>query len=295
MSAFPHHSGRLSDDAMLQSITPEGRDGLINLIEAPEQAVLALDFDGTLSDIVDDPHTARLRPGAESALSRLAHHVGHVVIVTGRPLRDLTGAPGRLPASLLGQLHLMGLYGAELWNPTTARQHIPAPPLALQKVREVLPRVLAQAGAGAGVRVEDKGAALAVHTRQAVDPRAVFDRVRPALLELARRYGLRAEPGRFVVELRAEGQDKGGALSGLLAQRQARTVLYAGDDLADIPAFDAVARHRDAGGSGTLLYSAPARVDEAVPDLAGRADLILNGPRCVTRLLLLLADVLDGA
>ncbi|MFD8222393.1 trehalose-phosphatase [Streptomyces sp. NPDC059697] len=294
MSASRYLSGRLAADAMLQSITQEGRDGLTDLVEDPQQAVLALDFDGTLADIVDDPHKARLRPGADSALSRLARHVGHVVIVTGRPLRDLTGAQGLFPASLLKQLHLIGHYGAELRDPATAKQYIPAPPLALQEVREVLPRLLTQYEADAGVRVEDKGAALAVHTRRAAHPQAAFHQLWPVLLQLAGQYGLKAEPGRLVIELLAAGQDKGGALTGFLTQRQARTVLYAGDDLADIPAFDAVARHRSAGGSGTLLYSAPASADEAIPDLARRADLTVDGPRCITRLLLQLADALDS-
>lgn len=294
MSASRHISDRLAADAMLRPITREGRDGLTDLVADPQQAVLALDFDGTLADIVDDPHQARLRPGADSALARLARHIGHVVIVTGRPLRDLTGAQGLFPAPLLKQLHLMGHYGTELWDPATAQQYTPAPPLALQEVREALPRLLAQHEADAGVRVEDKGAALAVHTRRAAQPQAAFHRLWPVLMQLAAEHGLKAEPGRLVIELRATGQDKGSALTGFLTRRQARTVLYAGDDLADIPAFEAVARHRGAGGSGTLLYSAPARADEAVPHLARRADLTVDGPRCVTRLLLLLADALDG-
>ncbi|MBT2400806.1 hypothetical protein J7E89_33880 [Streptomyces sp. ISL-100] len=131
-----------------------------------------------------------------------------------------------------------------------------------------------------------------MHTRRAAHPQAAFHRLRPALLQLARQYGLKAEPGRLVIELRAAGQDKGGALTSFLTQRQARTVLYAGDDLADIPAFDAVARHRSAGGSGTLLYSAPTSANEAVPDLARRADLTVDGPHCITQLLLL-AEALD--
>ncbi|NUK45842.1 trehalose-phosphatase, partial [Streptomyces lunaelactis] len=44
--------------------TPAGRDGLAALLARPDQAVVALDFDGTLAEIVPDPEQARAHPGA---------------------------------------------------------------------------------------------------------------------------------------------------------------------------------------------------------------------------------------
>ena len=48
--------------------------------------VVGLDFDGTLSPVVDDPEAARLHPGAPGALLELAEVVRAVAVITGRPL-----------------------------------------------------------------------------------------------------------------------------------------------------------------------------------------------------------------
>src|SRR5690349_25110522 len=65
--------------------TVEGRTGFAALLAGPEQALIGLDFDGTLSPIVADPRDARAQPGAVAALRALAPRVGTLAIITGRP------------------------------------------------------------------------------------------------------------------------------------------------------------------------------------------------------------------
>ncbi|MGW7188516.1 trehalose-phosphatase, partial [Streptomyces sp. NPDC054838] len=65
--------------------TAAGREGLEALLRAPRRSVVALDFDGTLADIVPDPDQARAHPDAVPALSALAPEVLSVAVVTGRP------------------------------------------------------------------------------------------------------------------------------------------------------------------------------------------------------------------
>jgi len=64
--------------------------------------------------------------------------------------------------------------------------------------------------------------------------RKLFRRWR-LLFPIAARLGLAAEPGRYVIELRPPGVDKGSALTGLAGERAARSVLFCGDDLGDLP------------------------------------------------------------
>ena len=61
---------------------------------------------------------------------------------------------------------------------------------------------------------------------------------------MADELDLHVEPGKHVLELRAPGSDKGEAIDVLLADSGATTVVYAGDDLGDGAAYDAVERHR---------------------------------------------------
>ncbi len=140
--------------------------------------------------------------------------------------------------------------------------------------------MLAAAAAPDGTYVEDKGAAVAVHTRRTADPQAALDRLRQPLADLARETDLVVEPGRFVLELRPAGGDKGDAVRGLVAEAAAPSVVvFIGDDLGDLAAFDAVDGLRAQGTPGLLVCSGSTEVTA----LAERADLVVDGPDGVVR------------
>ncbi|MCQ0023292.1 trehalose-phosphatase, partial [Streptomyces somaliensis DSM 40738] len=152
--------------------------------------------------------------------------------------------------------------------------------------RAELPGVLERAGAGPGTWIEEKGRAFAVHTRRAADPQGSFDALTGPLADLAARHGLVVEPGRMVLELRPPGADKGRALLEHVRETGAQAVVYAGDDLGDLPAFAAVEELRAAGVPGLLVCSG----SDEVRALAARADLVLDGPAEVVALLAALAE-----
>ncbi|MFD9123927.1 trehalose-phosphatase [Kitasatospora sp. NPDC059571] len=273
--------------------TAAGRDGLAALLAAPAEGVVALDFDGTLAPIVADPDSARAHPEAAAALSALAPHLAAVVVVTGRPAHLAVEYGGFRDVPGLEHLTVLGQYGAERWEARTGELSAPEPPPGVAAVRAALPAVLADEGAPEGTWTEDKGRALAVHTRRTAEPQQAMDRLREPLAALAAAHGLVVEPGRFVLELRPPGVDKGAALTAFLAERPARTVLYAGDDLGDLPAYAAVDERRADGLPGLLVCSGPTTGEEPVRDLADRADLVVPGPAGVVALLAAIAGELS--
>lgn len=265
--------------------THEGRTGLAALLRDPGRALVALDYDGTLAPIVADPMSARVHPCVVAVLRRLSPRIGTLAVITGRPVAvaaDLGGF-GDVPGLLI-----LGHYGIERWESGSVTS--PPPPPGLETARNDLPTVLAGAGAPAGTWVEDKGHAVAVHTRRAADPDAALARIRAPLAALAARTGLMVEPGRMVIELRPRGMDKGAALTDLAAERLARAVFYCGDDLGDLAAFAAVRELRSAGIPGVTVCSGSAEVAE----LAEAADLVVDGPDGVVALLDRLAVTLGG-
>ncbi|MBQ0986636.1 trehalose-phosphatase [Streptomyces sp. F63] len=274
-------------------VTDAGRDGLAALLERPERAVVALDFDGTLAPIVSDPEQARAHPGAVPALARLAPRVRSVAVITGRPAGVAVrhGGFGGVPG--LEHLVVLGHYGAERWDAVSATVTAPDPHPGIAAVRAGLPGVLEHSGAPDGTWVEDKGRAVAVHTRRAADPQAAFEQLREPLTALAERHGLIVEPGRMVLELRPPGVDKGVALSAYVRESGARAVLYAGDDLGDLAAYAAVDELRSDGVPGLLVCSAAA-AGEGAEELAERADVVVDGPEGVVHLLDALAAALAG-
>ncbi|HLU72627.1 MAG TPA: trehalose-phosphatase [Nonomuraea sp.] len=243
------------------------------ILKDPAGAVIGLDFDGTLSPIVPDPDTAVVHPGAPSVLAELGRHVRAVAIVTGRPpvkVLELGPALKDVPG-----LVILGHYGFERWE--DGRITAPPPPAGVPRAEAELPLLLDSLGV-TDAAIEDKGRAVAVHTRRSADPEGTLERLREPLARLAAKHGLVVEPGRMVLELRPSGMDKGHALSAFLAERSARSVLFAGDDLGDLAAFDAV---QAADMPGVTVCSGSSEVTA----LAERADIVVDGPEGVVALL----------
>lgn len=258
-----------------------------SLLVEPGQVLLGLDFDGTLSHVVDDPMRAFAHPDAVSAVARLGHVLGQVAIVTGRPVDQALSLSGFRGLAGLERLVVCGQYGAERWDAATDTLSRPERPASVERLAARLPGWLAQHDA-AHVRVEDKGLAVAVHTR-GIDPDLIHALDAP-LRALAEELDLEVEPGRQVLELRGHATDKGVALDALVAETGLRRVVYAGDDLGDLPAFDAVERLRADGGEGVLVASASPEQDA----LVGRADVVLAGPDGVAAWLTAWADALHA-
>ncbi|UUN27640.1 trehalose-phosphatase [Streptomyces sp. FIT100] len=269
-----------------EPITPAGRDGLAAILERPRDTVVALDFDGTLAEIVPDPEQARAHPGAVPAIAALAPRVASVAVLTGRPVGVAVRYGGFAGVPGLEHLVVLGHYGAERWDAVSGTVDAPAPHPGVAAVRAELPGFLDSLGAWEGIWIEEKGRAVAVHTRRAADPQAAFDALREPVAELAARHGLIVEPGRLVLELRPPGVDKGVALFEYVREHQAGAVLYAGDDLGDLAAYAAVEKLRSDGVPGLLLCSGSAEI----PELAERADVLLPGPAEVVAYLAALAE-----
>ncbi|GHE34828.1 trehalose 6-phosphate phosphatase [Streptosporangium violaceochromogenes] len=249
-------------------------EGLRAILAGPAEAVIGLDFDGTLSPIVPDPEKARIHPDGPAVLTRLGTLVGALVIVTGRPAATAVeyGSLATVP-----RLVVLGHYGLERWE-GGALTAPPVPP-GLDRVRAGLAALVSGIE---GAVVEDKRRAVAVHTRRTAAPGATLDALRDPVAKLAAEAGLVVEPGKFVLELRPPGMDKGMALTAFLRERAARSVLFAGDDLGDLAAFEAV---RASGLPGVTVFSGSA-------ELAVEADIVVDGPAGVVRLLGAIADAI---
>ncbi len=267
--------------------TTAGREGWEAIVADPSGAVIASDFDGVLSPLVEDPSMSRAVDGALDALARLARSVQQVAIVTGRPalvateLAGVTGHPG------LGRLVVLGHYGLERWEASTgAVTSDPVPP-GVAVARERLPALLHEAGYPDAF-VEDKGSSLAVHTRRLPDPVPALEVLRQPLTDLAESVDLRLEPGNLVLELRPPGIDKGVAMRRLIASTGARSVLYAGDDLGDLAAFQAIDALR-AEGLHAVLVAARSSGATALTDAA---DIVVDDPAGVVTVLTALSDAI---
>lgn len=234
------------------------------VLDAPRRSGLFVDFDGTMAEIVLDPAAAAPAPGAVEAMEALAGRLGRVGILSGRPLSFL----GQF---FDGDLVLAGLYGLE-WSDGGARRDHPQ----AGAWREVIDDVAACARARGpdGMRVESKGLSLTLHYREHPELAAAVERWAG---EQAARSGLVPRTARMSVELHPPIEtDKGLAL--LEAASELTCVCFIGDDVGDLPAFDAL---DELAASGVTALRVAVDSDEVVRELVERADLVLSGPRAV--------------
>jgi trehalose 6-phosphate phosphatase len=209
-------------------------------------------------------------------------------VITGRPARTVVRLGRLRDTPGLGSMIVLGQYGVERWNGADDQFLIPPDPPQVSTVEMELPGLLNSLGL-ADARIEDKGRAIAVHTRSLPDPRAAFSKLAEPLGELAARHGLVVEQGRNVWEIRAPGTDKGAALRSIVDETGARLVVFAGDDLGDLAAFRAVRDLASAGVTGLLVCSA-SNEEEALAELS---DVIVDGPAGLAAWLHELAERLE--
>jgi trehalose 6-phosphate phosphatase len=117
------------------------------------------------------------------------------------------------------------------------------------------------------------------------DPQGALERLTPVLRKAAAGHGLVLEPGRMVVEVRAPGMSKGNAVRTLRKELHADAMMFVGDDLGDVDAFEAITDLRRRGMVGLLVCSG----SDEQPALVELADIVVDGPDGVMLLLQQLA------
>ncbi|MEZ4422068.1 MAG: trehalose-phosphatase [Gemmatimonadota bacterium] len=199
---------------------------------AQERWALFLDVDGTLVELAPRPDEVVVRDGLLPLLRDLRGRLdGALALVSGRGIDDLDRIvrPLRLPA--------VGLHGLERRHADGHREDPPLP-AGWEEIRERLRRFATDED---GVLLEDKGAALALHYRQAPDAEA---RAHAEIEAAQAALGPPAtvQPGKMVAELRAGPADKGDGIRALLDTEgfAGRTPVFLGDDLTDQAGFSAV-------------------------------------------------------
>ena len=263
-------------------MTPALPAPLRPLADHPRQSALFLDFDGTLSAIVEDPVGATPLPGVPTLLEDLARCFALVAVISGRPPDFLAG--------VLGAPHgvdVIGLYGlARALADSGEDAHWAA----------VIDEVVAEAKAEAppGIYVEPKGLTVTLHWRHAPDSQpwvaAFAERERAA-------RGLRVFDGRMELELRPPVHvDKGTVIHALAPTVDRLRVAAAfGDDKGDLPAFEAVGELTAVAGHEVVAVRVAVVDEGSPPEVAARADLTVPGATGAVALLRTLADAATAA
>jgi trehalose 6-phosphate phosphatase len=191
---------------------------------------LLLDVDGTLLDIAATPASVVVSQGLLACLDEL-HELtqGALAFVSGRPIGELDRlfAPLRLPA--------IGSHGAQMRVAADHAQVQSGEAIGeslrhrFALIESVDPRII----------VEDKGASLAVHYRQAPQREQLVKQQVAAIIDLTASQPLQVMYGKAVVEVTLAGFSKGGAVRELMKAPPFadRRPVFVGDDATDETVF----------------------------------------------------------
>lgn len=240
-----------------------------------------VDIDGTISPPSTDPLHIKIPENNLGYLAVLVSRIALVAVISGREARDVKELVN------IDGVEYIGHYGMEEWQGNhallhpDARQYVPA-------VRAIA-KELASLRALQGIIIQDKWASISIHYRLSTQPAEAKARILAVLDRSTNMNGLRVIEENMVVGIVPPLDiDKGTAVSGLIRKHPLHSALYIGDDVADIPAFNAIHEANRQGGFKGLSIAVTSRV--TIPEVITAADFILNGVKETALLLQWLAD-----
>jgi trehalose 6-phosphate phosphatase len=267
--------------AILDAVSPAATlaETLEPIRSDPTQAAVLLDIDGTLAPIVRHAADARVPEATRTLLIEIARRYRVVACVSGR-----RAATARQIVAI-GTIAYIGNHGAELLRPGANLPEVdPDASAWTARVHAFSDHAYTSERQRMRVRVEDKDTIVAFHWRGAPDEqgaaRAVQEIARSALDE-----GLAVHWGRKVLEVRPPVvMDKGLGITALLRRTPVAAALYVGDDATDLDAFRALRTLVQSGDVRNAVCVA-VESEEAPPELASDADLVVEGTQGVRALL----------
>lgn len=226
------------------------------------------DFDGTLVELASTPDGVVVQPIVPRVLAALRSATnGAVAVVSGRGIESID-AFLQMP-----DMPMAGLHGAERRDSNADVLRVGFNDDRLLRMEHVLEGVVK---ANPGMLLEIKGAALALHYRNAPERGAAArDATERLVAQYADAYVL--QPGKMVYEIKPKDVDKGRAVVAFLSEPpfSGRRPVFIGDDLTDEKGF-AVVNERGGvsikvGGGDTLAHVRVESVGALLDWLAGIA------------------------
>jgi trehalose 6-phosphate phosphatase len=245
----------------------------------PAHAAILLDVDGTLAPIVRHADDAMVPQPTRSLLTAIAKRYALVACISGRRATDTR----RIVS--IGSIAYVGNHGGELLPPSGSEVRVdPELRAWTRRVQEFARAADTPELRRLRVRLEDKGSITAFHWRGAPDETEAEISVH-RIAAAAEAEGFHTHWGRKVLEVRPPVRiDKGVGVHNLLGDTAVVHALYAGDDATDLDAFRALAEMASEGSLRTAIRVG-VRSDEGPAEIEREADLLVDGPPGVYRLL----------
>lgn len=198
------------------------------------RTAIFFDIDGTLLDLAPTPLEVRVSDRLQQSLTALKAKLGDAVaFVSGRPIAEIDRLFAPFKASAVGG------HGAEI-------RFTPQGEIKRSKLATIDDTLRSEFASivqlDPGILIEDKGFSVAIHYRLSPD---LGDEVMQHIVAICRSErcaALEILPGKFVVEVKPSGYDKGSGLTEMMTVPpfKGRKPIFIGDDVTDQAAFAAL-------------------------------------------------------
>ena len=224
-----------------------------------EGCAVFLDIDGTLLELAPSPDTVQVSPALLALLQALRRGLGGAVaLISGRSIGDVEALfPGM-------RMAIAGQHGCERRDAQGTLFLHASRTATLERLRALF---TAFALRHDGLLLEDKGASLALHYRQAPQLAGHVHRTMRETVAATGTTGYRLQPGKRLLELRPDQRDKGSAIRDFMGEQpfRGRCPVFIGDDRGDEHGFAVVER---LGGWSIKVGGGATRARYRLPDVA---------------------------
>jgi len=236
-----------------------------------KKTAVITDIDGTISKIVLDPDEAVITQIMKNILRKLVNKFQIVGVITGRNVRnakEMLEVDGLL---YIGSHGLEYMKDDEIYIEPEVEEYFPIIQKVAQNIQseEELCNIR-------NILFQEKGLCFTVHYRKCEDPEGTRRKILDVINELEGLENFKITEGRKVVEIRPKiGHDKGTIIEKLVFENAIEKVIYLGDDVTDVDAFNKLKELKREGkvnGVGIVVVS------EEVPEFVKeKASFYVNG------------------
>lgn len=274
----------------MAAITPVERaiDQVVSVLRK-QPAGLFTDIDGTISQVARVPSEAVVGDLPRASLRSLGSSISIVGAITGRGASDASSMLGLEGTVVIGNHGYERLQGGErLIHPSAlgSRASVSTCTRLLLDIVDATPQL-------ASVVVENKDLSASVHYRLVEDQGRTVDLLRQLVGAIAELHELNVTDGKLVYEIRPRALvNKGTAIHDISVELGLAGVVYLGDDVTDVDAFQALTALRSPE-IDTLSVGIVS--DETHAIVRDSADILIEGVDGCVELLVGVAQELSGS
>jgi trehalose 6-phosphate phosphatase len=235
-------------------MVPSDLDTAIEGLASHPRLLVALDFDGTLAPLQDDPENSSMLPEARDALDALTE-IDRVTVslVTGRAFENIMRVAEPDP-----RWFLVGSHGIEVVAPHE-RSIYSTPQLVPAGLLEGFYQIVSEIP---GPRIEIKPFGVALHTRGLAHEVALAAELAARVLCEQWPDDLVIRTGHGILECAVSDRTKGHGITSLRAAIAVQATLFIGDDVTDEDGFAVL----DANDVGIKVGEGPTQASHRVAD-----------------------------